>query len=489
MTLSLFFWNPAWTRAPPSLCDCMACTALLTALGAAVPPSWSRGEGACDCHICAALQRVTLRHLGVALPVDAAALGSLLDGGDAGGAPNHARLDAAVAALQVRAAPAPASVPVVAAAAPCAPCPAAAAAAPPQAAAPCSPAPAPAPAASAPCGRSLLGDAPRWSAALAVRGAPAPPCSVAAALRLSGEPAAQCETRALTAPFRCVIGPHRKHWEFFTALVEKTREPFALLRYVDGERMILQGTPVGSGTQAGSEDKWWYDGGETALARDMGAGLKGFYGEPVFYAVATPNDDEVGLRWYLQRMEAGCGQLTYANLWINEFYKATKPLLLRVLREQAARIVLVANHEGVDKFEPCRAAGSGAPGALLGCVSLPDQAVATWEDPVARDRVRVDFMGWVERVPDGTLFVTCGGPLSKPLIAEAWRKRKTLQLVDFGSSLDEVLKGRKTRPYMRDNEVYSRIIDPQWYCDTPNNKDAPPGSEDGNCGTLGAPDP
>jgi hypothetical protein len=159
----------------------------------------------------------------------------------------------------------------------------------------------------------LEGGAPQWLAAAAVRGSPAPPCSVASAMGLAERPAAQCAARALSAPFRCVTGPHRKHWDFFTDLVERTREPFALLRYVDGERMILQGTPVGSGTQAGSEDKWWYDGGDSALARDMGAGLRGFYGEPVFYAVATPNDDEVGLRWYMQRMEAGCGQLTCAS--------------------------------------------------------------------------------------------------------------------------------------------------------------------------------
>jgi hypothetical protein len=175
----------------------------------------------------------------------------------------------------------------------------------------------------------------------------------------------------------------------------------------------------------------------------------------------------------------------FANLWINDFYKRTKPLLLRVLKEQAGRVVLVANHEGVGKFAPCARAGSGEPGALLGCVSLPDQAVATWEDPAARDGVRAEFMGWVEKVADGTLFIVCGGPLSKPLIAEAWRKRKTLQLVDFGSSLDEVLKGRTTRPYMRESEVYSRIVDPQWYCDAPGAQ----GAEDGNCGTLGAPDP
>ena len=124
--------------------------------------------------------------------------------------------------------------------------------------------------------------------------------------------------------------------------------------------------------------------------------------------------------------------------------------------------MLLANHEGVAKFAPCLAAGSGAPGALLGCVALPDQAVATWQDDEKRAALRKEFMGWVDRAPPGTLFITCGGPLSKPLIAEAWRARKSAQYVDFGSSMDEILKGRKTRPYMREDTPYAKTVDPQW---------------------------
>jgi len=242
------------------------------------------------------------------------------------------------------------------------------------------------------------------------------------------------------------VGTHAGHWDYFTKLVGGSTAPFALLRYVDGERMILQGTQVSSSSQAGSEDKWWYDGGETILAQDMAAGLKGHYGEPYFFAFASPQDDDAGLKWYMERTEAQCGQITYANLWINGYYTRTKPFLLETLRTQAKRIILVANHEGVDKFEPCTTAGTDAPGGLLGCISLPDQAVYTWEEESKRKAILDAMLGWAASAPPGSLFIMCGGPLSKPLIAAAWTAFPVHQYVDFGSSLDEVLKGRTTRP-------------------------------------------
>jgi hypothetical protein len=67
-------------------------------------------------------------------------------------------------------------------------------------------------------------------------------------------------------------------------------------------------------------------------------------------------------------------------------------------------------------------------------------------------------------VPAGTLFITCGGPLSKPLIKAMWVERPEHQYVDFGSSMDEILKGRRTRPYMDPNSPYARGVDPQFFC-------------------------
>lgn len=236
--------------------------------------------------------------------------------------------------------------------------------------------------------------------------------------------------------------------------------------------MILQGTPVGQSTQAFSEDKWSYEGGASRLQLDMSAALTGHYGEPVFYAFATPQDDEHGLRWYLERTEATCGQITLANLWINSYYARTKAFLLSLIETQPSRIVIVANHFGVNTYAPCKggnattttASVTGA-AAVLGCIAVPDDAVHTWENAVVREALLLEVSRWVDDAPPGTLFIMCAGPLSKPLIAAMWGRSRLHQIVDFGSSLDEVMKGKRTRPYMDSNSPYSKGVDPQYFCD------------------------
>ena len=421
-------------------CDCAACGALLTGLGIGFPSEWlGGGAAACDCALCGTATRLLLRQLSLGsdstLPADAAALGPELSSAE-----GLQRLSAALARLARgggAAAPAAPPAPVAAAAASTA---SAAGTAGSAATAPAA-ASTPSPAAPRFAGANGEGGRPAWPVARSVRGWPAPACGAASAF---GASALTCAAQPLALPTRCIVGTHRAHWDFFTTAVQGSQEPFALLRYVDGERMILQGTQVPSSSQAGSEDKWWYEGGQTQLARDMEAGLRGHHGEPYFFAFASPQDDDEGLRWYMDRTEATCEQITYANLWINGFYTATKPFLLNLLASQAQRIVLVANHEGVDKFAPC--VGAGTSSGLMGCISLPDQAVYTWEDPAKKQVILDSMLGWAAKAPPGSLFIMCGGPLSKPLIAAAWSAYPVHQYVDFGSSLDEVLKGRKTRP-------------------------------------------
>jgi hypothetical protein len=437
---------------PGAPCDCAACAVLLSSLSVSVPEEWGTAS-TCDCDLCSTVTRLLLRQLALGtestLPVHAASLGSQLSSpaGMQRLTSSLARLTsqqpAAAAAVEAGAVPAPATA--AAAAAVPMPAPAAAAAAAAPAAATLSlTTTSSASSGGFPGGSGAGSSRPAWLLSRSIRGWPAPACAAAAAF---GASSAQCAAAALALPTRCIVGTHRAHWDFFTRAVSSSTAPFALMRYVDGERMILQGTQVSSSSQAGSEDKWFYDGGETQLARDMAAGLLGHHGEPVFYAFASPQDDDAGLKWYMERTEATCEQVTYANLWINGLYTATRPFLEGLLASQAQRIVLVANHEGVDKFGPCLAAGSSSSSSgLLGCISLPDQAVYTWEEAGKRQAMLDSMLGWAAKAPPGTLFVVCGGPLSKPLIHAAWSAFPVHQYVDFGSSLDEVLKGRKTRP-------------------------------------------
>jgi hypothetical protein len=135
---------------------------------------------------------------------------------------------------------------------------------------------------------------------------------------------------------------------------------------------------------------------------------------------------------------------------------------LGLLETQRERIVLIANHVGINTFAPCAAAGKS--GELLACVAAPDDAVHTWADDAKREALLGEVLALVDRAPPGSLFIVCAGPLSKPLISAMWGRSKAHQLVDFGSSLDEVLKKKITRPYMDPNSPYSKGVDAQWFC-------------------------
>jgi hypothetical protein len=443
-------------------CDCEACTALLDALGVAVPAHWGDfAVGECECGTCTALMRLSLQAQGIA--------GLEVNGGFLAGAFGDVR--ALLGKLQAlkHSSSSDSKSSGTAGSCACPQCPAApaaqggggalecppCAAAPPEAPRPCpQPPPCPAtPACSAEQGsgsspggpaqppttlslHNQLSDAgapPVWSAALAVRGVPPPPCHVASAF---GATPATCANSPIAVPTRCVVGRHEDHWNFFVNMVTGTRAPMALMRYVDGERMIMQGTEVGTATQAWGEDKWQWEGGDSKMARDMKAGLKGHYGEPVFYAFASPRDDEHGLRYYLDNTEATCGQITYANLWINGYYHRTKAMLLHTIATQRERIVLVANHEGLKKYPPCtaNASGGGDSIALAGCIPVPDSAVHSWEDDKKRADLLDPALALAAKLPPGALFVVCAGPLSKPLIAALWKANKNHQYIDFGSA-------------------------------------------------------
>jgi hypothetical protein len=65
----------------------------------------------------------------------------------------------------------------------------------------------------------------------------------------------------------------------------------------------------------------------------------------------------------------------------------------------------------------------------------------------------------------GYLFIVAGGPMAKPLVAHMWNANPTNQYVDFGSSVDEIMKGRITRPYMTPGSGYAEQVDPPFTVD------------------------
>lgn len=271
--------------------------------------------------------------------------------------------------------------------------------------------------------------------------APCPACAACVP-----QPAAPAPARDAGISRACVVGGHLRDYDHFERLL-RSGEPFALARYGDGERALIRGEGVPKQSQAFAEDRFWSPPGETEVGRDLLASLKGHRGEAYYLGFASPLDDSEGLQWFLGQAEQDCEHITYANLFVNAFYARTKALLQELL----PGAVLVANHEAIARF---RALG----GALS--MELPDDAPHAWRG--ARRDAMIAEAERLARSVERRLFVVSGGPLAKSLIACMWRANPRNQYVDFGSSTDELLKGRITRPYMRPDTVYARQVDPAW---------------------------
>lgn len=257
---------------------------------------------------------------------------------------------------------------------------------------------------------------------------------------------------------KCIVGGFLSDWDHIAHLLENTTIPFAIARYGDGERNLILGKEISQGTQAFTEDRFWFEGGESELGRDLAWSLTGHFGQQYYYGFASPIDDGAGLRWYLQHTQQLCPFITYANLFVNKNYQRTKALLTRILDAQLTRVVLIANYEGVKRFIDLY-----RPPADFAYMMLPDDAPHFYKGDSRRQLIGNATA--LARSRTGGLFLVSGGPMAKPLIAHMWNANPRNQYVDFGSSTDELLKGRKTRPYMTPETSYAQQVDPLFTVD------------------------
>jgi len=192
-------------------------------------------------------------------------------------------------------------------------------------------------------------------------------------------------------------------------------EPFALVRFADGERALCEGRPI----RLHNEFESWQSTGESTpftqlLNASLRADLPGYC-----IGISCPCCDEDAHRWYLKQVTVPRLQLTFSNLFVNGNHDR---FLNRVEREKfTERCVIVSSGKG--QF----------------CV--PRQAVNDdW-----------DMDGLVEQLcaVDRPILVAAG-PAANVLIHKYWQRATRRQtIVDVGSALDGWIHGAGTRNYHR----------------------------------------
>ena len=181
--------------------------------------------------------------------------------------------------------------------------------------------------------------------------------------------------------------------------------PFAFVRFGDGERSICRGVPL---TNC---DGWRYDGAASQFAADLNASLA--HVDPDYYiGISDGCCDRAARDWFLERIRVPLEQITFANIFVNGNYRRFRQLDL-------SGTVLVSSTGGD--------------------FTVPEHLINS----------DFDLDGLVDELLDvDRPILMAAGPASCVLIHKYWLRPGPKQtIVDVGSALDEVTKGRKTRGY------------------------------------------
>lgn len=255
---------------------------------------------------------------------------------------------------------------------------------------------------------------------------------------------------------RKVVGSFASDWKRISDLLKNPNNFLAMARYGDGERLLIEGQAVGSGTQAWSVDRWKWSGGQSLIGKDLMWSLRGHRNQNFFYGFACPKSDAKGLENYLKNTEQGLDFVTFANLWINSNYPKTKKWFQEVIENERGKIVVICNEEVLTSKKTDLSWASDV-------VTYPDNGPSWWEKNREQALRRAED---VARKYEGRLFMVSVGPLAKVLVARMWEVNPRNRYVDFGSAIDELVKGRSTRPYTNPNSYYGKWVDASWQLDS-----------------------
>lgn len=229
-------------------------------------------------------------------------------------------------------------------------------------------------------------------------------------------------------------------FDFFWDKIERN-ENFTFTRYADGEVMLMNGISVKEGTQAFNVDKW----SAPAELTKVGVGLLeslNHIENNYFYAISSKTDninDYLYLRNNIQQNE---DNISFVNLWINANYQKT----IEKYKTLNRPVTLICNY---------KAKKHNFPFNVNRIIPFPDNCIEYWE--ISGDSFVEMLINEVGEKQNELFFISCG-PVSEIIIHKLYTNNPNNTYIDVGSSIDEFVHGQKTRPYMNDGTIYSKMI-------------------------------
>jgi len=207
------------------------------------------------------------------------------------------------------------------------------------------------------------------------------------------------------------------------------------MRYADGEGMLMRNESVPTYTQASLVDGWDHMGGPNLLGQHLVEAAK-IVDPKMVYAITSPHQNIHEYNFMTSLIKVDEDNVTYSDLWINENY----PLWQEFLTKIKEPIVLIASDDAFNR-------SSLEPLNVCHYVPIPKQVVKYYESQTPDLHAKLnECLKYVD-----TLFFISAGPMSEAIIHYLFKRNPNNRYVDVGSSIDEIVHGKKTRPYMNEN--------------------------------------
>ena len=225
-----------------------------------------------------------------------------------------------------------------------------------------------------------------------------------------------------------------------------SKENFAYARYADGEVRLMSGVGVGYHTQAYQTDGWSCDNKMYKIGNVLLESIQHKESNYCF-AITSPNQNKEDYSFLMNRINQVEENVTFADLWINGNYPLFQKFISKELDED---VVLIASADGANR--------NHLPIKCKYYVGMPNDCVNIYEQN--QENIDHTFKETAKKFND-TLFFISIGPLSEVAIHQMYQANPNNRYIDVGSAIDEIIHGRKTRPYMIEGtQYYGEIV--QW---------------------------
>lgn len=220
----------------------------------------------------------------------------------------------------------------------------------------------------------------------------------------------------------------------------ENNDSFVFVRYGDGEVALMNGDDISENTQAFVVDNW-KSTGNTKLGLDLKLSLTN---KDWYFGIPCKCCNEKCKNYLLTLLNLPDEKITYANLWVNSNYE----LFLNWVKNINDEVILIANQNAENNL-------NDFPFKIKEFVPMPDNCVDYYE--TNSESLIVSLKNIVKKHTN-SLFLISAGPLSEVIIHHMYNEKKINKYVDVGSSLDEYIHKKITRPYMTVGTEYNTKI-------------------------------